>query len=88
MKSTETTSLKKFPLVFMILILCLVSISVYPQVLGLEPTSVNWRIIRTPYADIIFEDQAETKAQRTANLIKYIAESKEDDQKAEERKQC
>jgi hypothetical protein len=74
MKATISTSLPKLSVVFTILIISLLSISAYPQVLGLEPPSADWRIIRTPYAEIIFEKQSEAKAHRTANLINYIAE--------------
>ena len=74
MNATISTSLPKLSVVCTILIISLVSISAYSQVLGLEPPSSNWRIIRTPYTEIIFEEQSEAKAQRTANLIKHVAE--------------
>ena len=74
MDNPQTTSLPKVLFALFISLLSLGPIHTDAQViLGLEPPSTQWRIIKTPYAEVIYESQSEEKAQRVANLVDYLA---------------
>jgi len=50
----------------------LIIVNTNAQILGNEPASTKWRIIKTPLTNVIFEEGSERLAYRTASIIKTI----------------